>query len=290
MKSKKKKKYFTSKYKISMRELTTSQEVWHVFTTRLRLLIFCVLAFFVLLGGVFVLVMYTPISDFLPGYPGSSAREKLQHSIVKLDSLNREVALFEGYVAQIQLILDGKTLESTLQSNDSLKGGTHRTITSRSIEDSLLRAAVQAASQKEGETTVPEYSKISFEMISPIEAAVVQEFSPEDGNFGVVLSPKPNSVVLSVLDGTVLQSGWTAQDGYTMTIQHGGSMVTIYKGLQSVLKGKGDRVKAAEGIGISEVTSVDKAPTLTFELWSAANPVDPQNYISFSETASENTP
>ncbi len=282
MKEKKKKKYFTSKYKLSMRELSSSREVWHIFTTRLRLILFCVFAFFVVLAGVFVLVMYSPISDFLPGYPGSAAREKLQHNIVKLDSLNREVALFEGYIAQVQLMLDGKVIENTLPSYDSLQGTLDRTITKRSIEDSLFRLAVQNARERESERMLKEDFTLSFEMISPVDGSIVEGFAPEDGNFGVLLSPKPNSVVLSVMDGTVLHSNWTAQDGYVMTIQHGASMVTIYKGLQSVLKTKGDRVRAGEGIGISEaLTQENQTPTIGFELWSAANPVDPQSYIAF---------
>ncbi len=272
--------YFTQKLKFSARRVSTSQEVWHIFISRGRLLVTSIVLFVVLLFGVFSFVVYTPgVLDRVPGYIGKESREKLMSSLLKLDSLQVEVEMWQRYTYDLQSILDGRPLETVIERNDSLKGKIKAQVAGRSLDDSLLRASVLAATGASIDDRRD--VELSFSMIAPIDGDITTQFSGSEGNMGVVLSPRPNSVVLAVMDGTVVYNGWTPSDGYVVVMQHAASMMSVYKNLQQSLKPQGSRVKAGEGLGISENITEDKKPIFKFELWSAGNAVDPENYIAF---------
>ncbi len=284
MNRKKSRKYFSSRYKLSLRRVSTSLEVWHIFTTRARLIILSLLIVITLFAGAVLTVIYTPVADYIPALLGVNTRSDIEKSIIKLDSLAHQISLYEHYTLQLQMVLEGRTNNEILTTNDSLQGTIKREISQRSLDDSLFREAIEAQKQISKELQISKKFEVSFAFITPISARVIEDFAPQDGNYGVLLRPRPNSVVLSVLDGTVIQSNWTAEDGYVVTLQHADGMISIYKGLQQVLKQKGMRVKAGEGIGISEMVTQEREPRLRFELWNATNAVDPQNYIIFTET------
>ncbi len=269
-----------------MRSVRTGKEVWHIFVTRGGLLFssFALLLFIFI--GLLTLIAYTSIIDLVPGYPGNRSRELLIQSVVRLDSLEREIGLWERYTNDLQAVLDGRHIEHFSTTNDSLKPMEKVLITPRSKLDSALRESV-AMRSKMDDNTSRRMKEFTFEMIAPITGNITSKFSPQEGNFGVTLSPKPNSVVLSVMDGTVIVNNWTPNEGWIVGIQHSGSMISFYKGLQRAMKGIGSRVKAGEGIGVSEVVTESSSPIFSFELWASGNAIDPENYITFGSMVND---
>lgn len=69
--------------------------------------------------------------------------------------------------------------------------------------------------------------------------------------------------------------------GSMVVIQHAAGMMSIYKGLAQSLLDVDGRVKAGQGVGVSQSIKDGKLPNLIFELWISGNAVDPQNYITF---------
>ena len=90
------------------------------------------------------------------------------------------------------------------------------------------------------------------------------------------------SVVKAVLDGTVINDGWSEEAGYTIQIQHDGDIISIYKHNEKLLKKTGEKVTAGSPIAL--VGNTGKLTTgehLHFELWYKGETVDPTSYISF---------
>ena len=77
-------------------------------------------------------------------------------------------------------------------------------------------------------------------------------------------------------------SGYTANHGYVVMIQHTGNLVTVYKHLSTIFKGESEKVRASEVLGIAG-TQGEKMnkPFLHFELWHKGIALDPTQYISF---------
>ncbi len=278
MKQRKFFQYFTQRLKLSLRSVRSSQEVWHIFTNRAKLIIWTIALSLLLFCGAFFAIAYTPIADYIPGYLGAESRDRLISSIAKLDSLEREVQLWELYSSDLRDILEGKELPARYLGSDTISSQAVGGISKRSDADSLFRLSVEQRKLREELDGVR--AEISFEMIAPIAGSVTSGFSSGSNPLGVEVLPSGSSVVLAVLDGTVILSQWTPEDGYITVVQHAASMVSVYKGMQGVLLDMGTRVKAGQGLGVIELNSSAPTPFI-FELWSAGNAIDPESYITF---------
>ena len=84
------------------------------------------------------------------------------------------------------------------------------------------------------------------------------------------------------MDGTVINDGWSEEDGYTIQIQHDGDIISIYKHNEKLLKKTGDKVTAGSPIAlIGNTGSLSTGDHLHFELWYKGEAIDPSRYISF---------
>lgn len=273
-------RFFAAQAKFSMRSVRTGQELWHIFISRGNFLLLSFALLVILFIGTLTVVAYTSILDLIPGYPGNRSREMLISSIAKLDSLEREVTAWENYTHDLQLILDGRA-SALEETRDSTKTAMKGQIIARNTADDALRERMKADSTATGRKEKRRTAELTFEMIAPVHGIIDKRFNPAQGHFGVAIKPMPNAVGLAVLDGTVVFSSWSPEQGVTIAIQHGGGMMSIYKGLARSLRRMGERVKAGEGVGVVESVKENKIPLLRFELWSSGNAVDPENYITF---------
>ena len=90
------------------------------------------------------------------------------------------------------------------------------------------------------------------------------------------------AVVKSILDGTVIYSGWSEDAGHTIQIQHTDDIVSIYKHNEKLLKKTGEKVKAGTPIAlVGNTGDVSTGTHLHFELWHKGEAVDPLKYIKF---------
>lgn len=277
--------YLKQKNKLSLRNVRTGQEIWHLFVSRINLLLAIMAVFLVFFIGVLTLVAYTPVLDLIPGYPGSRSREALVENIVRLDSLSREVSRWEEYHDNLALIMDGQSPAASTDTTQ--RQGIKGTVSDKSNIDSVLREQMRQGQYRlETGEDVRKKAESTFEMLPPVKGAVVSGFNPQDGIYGVELAPSPNQPVLSVLDGTVIQTSWSPENGNSVVVQHSANIVSVYRGLKTVLKKRGERIKAGEPIAVVGQSGGDaKVPHLLFELWYNGNAVDPDDYITFQYIA-----
>lgn len=274
--------YLRERNKLSLRNVRTGQEIWHVFVSRINMVLAVVALLLVVFVAVLTTVAYTPVLDLIPGYPGSRSREALIANIMKLDSLSAEVGRWEEYHANFAKILDGQV---PFSETDTLRRqGVKGTVSSRIGLDSVLRGQMTAEGSPyrltDGNNTRTR-AEVTFEMLPPVKGMIAKPFSPKNGVYGVEIAPAPNQVVLAVLDGTVILNSWNPETGNIVVIQHGGNMVTIYKQVAKVLKTTGERIRAGEAVAVTGQLTDNKIPHMTFELWYNGTAVDPENYIVF---------
>lgn len=272
-------KYLTERHKLSLRNIRSGQEIWHLFLNRLNILLAGLTLIVILFVVILSTVAYTPILDLIPGYPGNKARQLIIENIGRLDSLEQQVTRWERYNHNMALILDGQSVSSL--NEDSVKREKGVTPFPRSISDSLLRLKMQTDSSYMLVSNVRHKAEVTFQMMTPVQGTIVKQFSPKNGMFGVEIAPQPNQGIMAVMDGTVIATGWEPETGYSLTIQHAGNMVSIYKRIARRLCQTGERVKSGEAIALTPSVTQQKSLLLVFELWYNGNAVDPENYITF---------
>lgn len=274
--------YLRERNKLSLRNVRTGQEIWHVFVSRINMVLAVVALLLVVFVAVLTTVAYTPVLDLIPGYPGSRSREALIANIMKLDSLSAEVSRWEAYHANFARILDGQV--PVAENDTTRRQGVKGTVSARVGLDSVLREEMTAEGSPyrlaDG-STVRTRAEVTFEMLPPVKGMITKPFSPKTGVYGVEIAPAPNQVVLAVLDGTVILNSWNPETGNIVVIQHGGNMVSVYKQVAKVMKSTGEHIRAGEPVAVTGALTDNKIPHITFELWYNGTAVDPENYIVF---------
>ena len=237
-----------------------------------------------LIAVVTILIAFTPIREFIPGYPDGSLRRDLIMNAVLLDSLENEIRIREQFLENIRDIVAGREPRKFEYNPDSHILNDEIQF-SRSEEDAILRAQIEAEEPLNLNVTrelVLRGIQTSSHFLPPASGLVINQFDPGKNHYGVDLVTEANQPVLATMDGTVTIANWTIETGYIIQIQHENNYLSFYKHNAELLKQIGDYVKAGEAIAIvgnsGELTT---GPHLHFELWQNGVPLNPENYILF---------
>ncbi len=272
-----------NQYRLTIFNDSTFQSVFSIKLTRLKVFAAVAIASSVIVVLVTFLIAATPLREYIPGYPDAEQRQMMVNNALKIDSLEVELGKRDAFFESIKAVVSGNVPVDTISGNDSARqllnvkfnNYNHDSI----FEDELL-AEQTNVSIRGNNTNRKELSQMHF--FVPLKGIVTNQFNSASQHFGVDLVSEPNARICSVLDGSVIFSGWTLETGYVIYIQHDADLISVYKHNAELLKTTGDRVKAGEPVAIignsGEFTS---GPHLHLELWHRGNPVDPQQYIDF---------
>lgn len=272
------------KFRLVILNEESYEEVGFIRLSRLNILGIISIFTILIIALVYMAIAYTPIREFIPGYPDALVRYNIRQNAMKLDSLQRELAVRDQYFLNINRIVNGERPEDFL--NDTTIAGTVGDIIfARSENDSLLRQKVEAEEQFRLSLSADagdgkELHNIHF--FAPVQGIVTNKFNPRENHFGIDVVAGPNEVVKATLDGTVIMATWTLETGYVIQIQHANNLMSVYKHNAELFKSVGVKVQAGDAIAIignsGELTT---GPHLHFELWHNGVPLNPADYIAF---------
>jgi murein DD-endopeptidase MepM/ murein hydrolase activator NlpD len=273
------------KYRLIIYNDNTFAEVWYIRLSPLNVLALTGVLFIAFTAIFYLLIAYTSIREFIPGYPDA----KMVHTIVtssnRLDSLEKEIEKRDLYFNNLKNIISGKVTgnsDSASHKNELNKKVEFK----RSIEDSLMRQQIE--NEEQGNLLVTDASKSkpsslpSFHFFTPVKGLITNNYKPDEDHYGVDIVCAPNELVKAVLEGTVILSSWTLETGYIIEIQHDNNIISVYKHNSQLLKKVGNRVKVGEAIAIvGNSGELSTGPHLHFELWHEGKSVNPEDYIVF---------
>jgi murein DD-endopeptidase MepM/ murein hydrolase activator NlpD len=279
------KRNWRDKYRLSIYNDVTFEEVWRVRLTRYNAFLLISLLIFFLIGSTTSLIAFTNLREFIPGYPDVTMRRNILLSAIRLDSLERELELRDKYFANLNAVISGKQpIENISPTDTSIKAG--RVKFSNSPEDSALRNQIEKEEKYNlslGPRGTETTSLASLHFFPPVKGIVTGHFDPRTRHFATDIVTKGKSPVMAALDGTVIFTGWTMETGYVIEMQHNNNLVTVYKHNSAILKEAGDLVRAGEPISVVGDSGelYTSGPHLHFEIWFKGSPLDPEKHVFF---------
>ncbi len=286
MKSNRKKSTFWKKmrfkYKLSFLNENTLEEVFAFRISRLSAILVAAVFAFLLILLTSVVIITTPIRNYLPGYLPAEVREEIINNELKADSLKQLLAAQTVYLNNIGGILRGDLKIDSVQQIDSVKSG-------------VIPEFEKSAATEEFVTRFEEEEKYNLSSLSPsasipdnivfyrpVKGIVSSHFSMKERHYGTDIASNTKESVLSTMRGCVIFTGFDANAGYIMQIQHQNGFVSIYKHCAALLKNPGDEVSAGEVVAlVGNTGKLTTGPHLHFELWYRGTPVDPEEFIAF---------
>lgn len=271
------------KYRLVILNEDTFEERFAIKLTRLNVFVIASLLTILLITGTTMLIAYTPLREYIPGYSSTSLKKKATELNYKTDSLKRVLTTNEKYLESIKRVLTGDI--SAVQVNkDSIIEAAEQDIDATSLtpsqEDLLLRERVD----KEDKYSLFESatSKVNFVFFPPVNGIISEGYNVKEKHFALDIVVVKDTPVKATADGTVILAEWTTQTGYVIILDHGSGLISSYKHNASLTKSQGDLVKSGEVIAISGNTgNLSSGPHLHFELWKDGYPIDPTTFIDF---------
>ncbi len=270
-------------YRITIIENDSHRHIWGTRFTKTSLFVTIVSVVVMLCAVTYCLIAYTPIRTFIPGYPDARTKRVAIQNAIKVDSLERVIYRWELYSENLKRAVEGKEpikIDSIIKASrkDAAEPADAADLQK---QDSILREKVKEEEQFEisarGRRDLPIEGLHFF---APLKGVVSQGFDATHPY--VDITAAEGSAVKATLDGTVIYTGWSEDDGNTIQIQHTDDIVSIYKHNDKLLKKAGDKVKAGTSIAIVGNTGNTSTGThLHFELWHKGEAVDPSRYIKF---------
>lgn len=252
------------------------------------------LALLLIIVTIFI-IAFTPLREYIPGYTDTNLNREVYQLNLRADSLRHEMQKKDIYFQNLKKVIEGYDFaaDSTLAEVNIYEPLPHSvtdTITlKKSVQDSLLRAEFEAQNQYNlfGDNALSAVKRpVSVKnFFVPISGSIVKGYNPTGGHFGIDIVSTEDQVINATLDGTVVISTWSMENGYCIAIQHEDGYYSTYKHNASLLKAEGDFVKAGEAIAILGNSGETH---LHFELWHNGIPLNPSEYMTIENNALDN--
>lgn len=275
-------KNFKFKYKLTIINENTLEEIVGIHVSKLNgvsVLLSAVTVIFLIAS---LIIAFTPLRNYLPGYMNSEVREQVVMNALRADSLKWVLERQQMYIMNIQDIISGNVKVDTVQSIDSLATVRSDVLMERTQAEEKFRKQYEET-ERYNLTTIDNVTAVSgLIFFRPTRGMISSEFNANQNHFGIDIAANPNESVLATLDGTVILATYTADTGYVIQMQHAQNLVSVYKHCGSLLKKVGDTVKAGEAIAlVGNTGEKTTGPHLHFEIWNRGRALDPNKYIVF---------
>ena len=241
------------------------------------------------------IIAFTPLREYIPGYTDTNLNREVYLLSLRADSLEKEMQKKDVYFDNIKKIVEGYDFAAdsalaSLSIYEPLPKGVTDTITlKKSVQDSILRAEYEAQNQYNlfGDDYLPpaKPSSLVKNFFVPLNGTILNAFNAEKEHLGVDISSDRDQVINATLEGTVVFSTWSINNGYCIGIQHSDGYFSVYKHNATLLKKEGDYVKAGEAIAIlGKSGESEEYEHLHFELWHNGIAVNPADYMTINQS------
>ena len=267
-------KRLRNKYRISVINEETLAERWYLRLSAWGAIVVTALLFLLTLVLFSLVILYTPVKNYLPGY-SEEIRQQLIEESVKVDSIGESLELQRQYLNIIKQVVAGEVHSDTIQSLDSMQ---------IIMREQLLEAKNQATEEfiAQYEDKEKDYLQLFdianttpvLSFFRPAHGVIVEQFDEKQKQYSITLQTPARENVTAILAGTIVYLNYELTDTYTLILQHD-NYISIYKGISKMIKQVGDHVQAGESIAMLE-----NSP-LQFELWQNGKPINPEEVIAF---------
>ena len=271
------------KYRLVILNESTFEEKISFKLSRLNVFVTGSLFIIGLIGLTILLIAFTPLREYIPGYSSTKLKRQATELTYKTDSLVNTLNYTNKYLDNIRMVRRGD-IENTEINRDSLfeqfKLDPSSVDLSPIKEDSMLRAEV--ALEDKYNLFETNSDKSNLVLFPPLSGTLSDTFDRDKKHFAVDVAAPKDTPIKSVANGIVIFAEWTAETGYVIILEHKDGLLSVYKHNGSLSKKQGDIVRAGEVIAsVGNTGEFTTGPHLHFELWDNGNPVNPLDFIDF---------
>lgn len=283
----KKKRSIHHKYRVSVINEDTFDEVRRVRLSMFNIMLFVGISLFVAGAMVVSLIFYTPLKEYVPGYPDSETQLLMVDNAEMVDSLLVKLHQQEMYLEGMRQVLLGDFPEELYEDTSAERNKAvimERVRLQASEDEEAFRAQIESEEQY----NLSLFDRASEERtenivyFKPVKGMISDHYNADQKHFGVDIATAKGERILAIAEGTVLLVDYSMTSGNIITIQHANNMISTCRHASKIYKQAGDKVKAGEVIGIVGSTgTLSTGVHLHLEIWQEGESIDPETLIVF---------
>ena len=274
------KKQLNKNYRLAVVEENSYQEKFALSLSKRNIFLISFSVAFIIILITTLLIFYTPIREYIPGYDTTKLRIQAVQNLEKLDSIMNSLEKNEQFIQAFSRTINGEEFTNQYEDSKIKEVDITDLEVNINIEDSILRKIVEI--EDRFNIIEKEDALIAPNLISPASGIISEGFDFSEGHYGVDVVLKEKTPIKAVYDGIVLFAEWTLNYGFTIVVFHKNELISTYKHNQSVKVETGDFVQTGEVIALSGNTGeFTSGPHLHFELWDLQGPINPEDLIKF---------
>ena len=194
-----------NKYRLVILNENTFEEKISFKLSRLNVFVTGTLAVIGLIAITTVLIAFTPLREYIPGYSSTALKRQATDLTFKTDSLLNVINYTNRYIDNIRMVLRGDIENNSINQDstfEAFKLDPNQIDLNPIREDSLLRAQV-ALEDKYNlfESPIFDGSELMF---TPLSGMLSQGYDPNIKHFAVDIVAAKDAPVKSIADGTVV--------------------------------------------------------------------------------------
>ncbi len=281
-----------SEYQLVVRNTQNYDAVGTYKLTPLNVYLAVSTVFLVVAALVYLLIAFTPLREYIPGYGKVVQREQLQELRASLTELTTLVEDQNLYIENLKRTVLGEAITAdSIDARDALVNrekviplppSESEIQLRREMEEERQGGAVRTTAVLPPSPGSEAVSLAQVYLVAPVNGEISAAFNLTSEHTGVDILAPQNTAIKATRAGIVFMSEFTNANGNVIGIQHDHNLISFYKHNSQLLKQVGDRVLAGEAIAIIGNTGTQSTgPHLHFELWYEGLVVDPREYISF---------
>lgn len=226
-------------------------------------------------------------------------REEIASKKAKLEADRAKVLELEKVAQEKQTIINQKkaerqaVLERAMNDRDTAERAYNELMASSASITAMLqqraaeRAAAAAAASQGGGGATTTWVQGTGQLAAPVNAPITSDFGwrihPIYGtsrlHAGTDFGVDEGTPVHAADGGVVVEAGWISGYGYTVIIDHGNGMSTLYAHNSDVAVSPGQTVSKGQVVSYSGNTGGSTGPHLHFEVRINGEPTDPMGYL-----------
>lgn len=271
------------KYKLSFINENTLEEVWSFRLSQLSVFVSLGVFAFSLVAFTALIIIMTPIRNYLPGYLDVEVRKEIVQNALRADSLERMIEIQNLYLKNVTGIISGTIELDSIREIDSLaRIDADFEIPRSPEEEEYVKNFEQEEKYNLAVLNTNPLPVDGLFFYKPVNGMISSHYQADIHHFGVDIAAAPKESVLATLDGTVMYAGYDPNQGNVIQLQHKNGFVSVYKHNELLLKEPGEQVVAGEAIAlVGNTGKLSTGPHLHFELWYNGKPVNPEDFIVF---------
>jgi len=275
------KEKLTFKYRFVVLNEDTFEERFSFKLNRLNAFVFGGLFSIFLIALTTLIIAFTPLKEYIQGYSSTELKKEATDLVYRIDSLKQVLSVNNLYIENIQQVLKGEIKRVNFNKDSVLQ---QYRVEKIDFAPSAIDSAFRLEVEEEDRFSVFEKATKNSDIVfsSPIKGKITESYDAKEKHLAIDIAVDKDTPIKTVADGIVIFTGFTADTGYVIIIEHSQGFISVYKHNATIYKEQGDLVKMGEVIANAGSTGeLSTGPHLHFELWDDGYPVNPLNYVDF---------